>query len=86
MNQSKPSVDERITQYLSTGGLFNPELADHNAVRDLLIDARDAIRSLSVDATEAKYEIEHLRSLLKLKRVPHDQLPSQRAQPQAEDK
>ena len=40
-----PSLDvlARIKQYLSTGGLFNPELADHDAVRDLLIDCRDVI-------------------------------------------
>jgi hypothetical protein len=38
-------VSERITAYLSSGGLFNPELADHNAVRDLLIDARAALEA-----------------------------------------
>ena len=30
----------RITEYLAGGGLFNPELANHDAVRELLIDAR----------------------------------------------
>lgn len=34
---------KRITEYLSGGGLFNPELADHDAVRDLLIDCRAAL-------------------------------------------
>lgn len=34
---------QRITDYLSGGGLFNPELANHEAVRDLLIDCRDAL-------------------------------------------
>jgi hypothetical protein len=34
---------ERITEYLTLGGLFNPEMADHNAVRDLLIDCRAAL-------------------------------------------
>lgn len=34
-------VPERITEYLANGGLFNPELAQHAAVRDLLIDARE---------------------------------------------
>lgn len=34
-------IDQRITDYLSTGGLFNPEMADHRKVRDLLIDIRD---------------------------------------------
>lgn len=35
----------RITEYLAGGGLFNPELANHDAVRDLLIDCRDALAS-----------------------------------------
>jgi hypothetical protein len=34
---------ERITAYLSGGGLVNPELAIHDAVRDLLIDCRAAL-------------------------------------------
>jgi hypothetical protein len=35
--------EQRITEYLSGGGLFNPECADHNAVRDLLIDCRNEL-------------------------------------------
>jgi hypothetical protein len=31
----------RITEYLAGGGLFNPELANHDAVRELLIETRD---------------------------------------------
>lgn len=31
---------ERITDYLMSGGLWNPELAIHDNVRDLLIDCR----------------------------------------------
>lgn len=41
---------ERITAYLSGGGLFNPELADHEAVRDLLIDCRAALATAPVDS------------------------------------
>jgi hypothetical protein len=33
----------RIRQYLSNGGLFNPELMDHAAVRDLLLDVLAAL-------------------------------------------
>lgn len=33
----------RITQYLFSGGLFNPEMMNHQAVRDLLIDCRDEL-------------------------------------------
>src|SRR3974377_1817827 len=29
---------DRITQYLYVGGVFNPELMEHDKVRDLLID------------------------------------------------
>jgi hypothetical protein len=35
---------ESITSYLATGGLWNPELAEHLAVRDLLIDCRKALQ------------------------------------------
>lgn len=43
--RQKPNRDvpARITEYLSNGGLFNPELMDHEAVRDLLVDARDVV-------------------------------------------
>ena len=33
----------QITLYLSNGGLFNPELANHVAVRDLLIQCKEAL-------------------------------------------
>ena len=36
---------ERIDHYLELGGLFNPELMNHVAVRDLLIDIRDELRT-----------------------------------------
>jgi hypothetical protein len=34
---------KRITSYLCLGGTFNPELANHAVVRDLLIDCRYAL-------------------------------------------
>jgi hypothetical protein len=34
---------QRITDYLSGGGLVNPELANHKEVRDLLIDCRSEL-------------------------------------------
>jgi len=43
-NQPKMLVD-RITEYLSSGGLFNPELMDHTAVRDLLIECREELKN-----------------------------------------
>lgn len=47
---SKPwhrDVPKRVTEYLSAGGLFNPELMDHEAVRHILIDARDVIEIIA---------------------------------------
>lgn len=41
-----PDLAQRITDYLSGGGLFNPELANHDAVRDLLIECRDDAKRL----------------------------------------
>ena len=39
---------DRIRDYLLSGGSFNPELADHYAVRDLIIDCRDWIAGMTV--------------------------------------
>ena len=41
---------ERITGYLASGGLFNPEMAEHEKVRDLLIDCRDVLIQVREDA------------------------------------
>jgi len=43
MNERIKELVDRITQYLSAGGLFNPELMEHQKVRDLLIDCRKAL-------------------------------------------
>ena len=42
---------ERINDYLSCGGLFNPEMMEHEKVRELLLDCREEIMDLSVRAT-----------------------------------
>lgn len=42
-NRRTRDLPARITEYLSVGGLWNPELMDHQEVRDMLIDARDVI-------------------------------------------
>lgn len=48
-----PSLVARITDYLSTGGLVNPELMEHEKVRDLLMDCRAALsKPPALDAGE----------------------------------
>lgn len=39
-------VDRINADYLFAGGLFNPEQANHDAVRDLIRDCRDEIKRL----------------------------------------
>ena len=41
---SAEELAKSIDAYLQGGGLFNPEMAIHNNVRDLLIDCREALR------------------------------------------
>lgn len=36
----------KIKEYLSSGGLFNPELMEHEKVRDLIIECREELSSL----------------------------------------
>lgn len=45
MTATRQALAERITAYLAGGGLFNPEMADHDAVRDLLIGCRAALEA-----------------------------------------
>ena len=49
---SDGSVCDRITAYLVSGGLFNPEQSIHDRVRDLLIDCRDEIERLRLTDAE----------------------------------
>lgn len=41
-----PNIEEtleRLKNYLESGGLFNPEMMEHDKVRSLLIDCRTII-------------------------------------------
>ena len=47
----------RISFYLASGGLFNPELADHIAVRTLLFECREALAQRTwVGLTDEEFE------------------------------
>lgn len=45
MKKCKPKTEilSRITNYLGNGGLFNPELMEHDKVRDLILDCRETL-------------------------------------------
>ena len=39
---------ERIDNYLTNGGLFNPEAMEHDKVRQLLIECQNHLKSYSI--------------------------------------
>ncbi len=41
-------LKDLITEYLCAGGLFNPEMMEHEKVRDLLINIRDYLNEQSL--------------------------------------
>lgn len=43
MNDKAQELIDRINAYLWSGGMFNPELANHIAVRNLLIECREVL-------------------------------------------
>lgn len=52
MNEKAKNLTDNITSYLSSGGLFNPELMNHNDVKDLLIKCRDELNEKAKDLTD----------------------------------
>ena len=78
------TVEQRITDYLASGGMFNPELADHDAVSRLLFDCRAALESAKQDfAKQIAAERKQVRILtLSLGQV-HDKLAAERERSQA---
>lgn len=45
-------IYDRLTEYCLHGGLYNPELMQHDKVRELLIDCRDEIARLRLTDAE----------------------------------
>ena len=45
-------IAELLTEYCLHGGLYNPELMQHDKVRELLIDCRDEIARLRLTDDE----------------------------------
>ena len=41
MDPVKYGLLSRVKNYLEVGGFFNPEMMEHDKVRDLIIDLRD---------------------------------------------
>lgn len=67
-------VTDGIRDYLASGGLFNPELMDHQRVRDLIIECRDEIERLREERAEvyAKYQLDRAELLTEIERLRED--------------
>ena len=50
-----------INNYLGNGGFFNPELMDHNKVRDMVMGSRTALQALLDVAVAAQLLTDSLR-------------------------
>ena len=57
-------VVERCYEYLSNGGLFNPELMDHEAVSNLVIDCRNEIERLRQQNERMKKTLQNIALVL----------------------
>ena len=57
------NVLARIQTYLGNGGLFNPELVNHVAVRELIIDCRAALESSEAARVKAEQERDALKEV-----------------------
>lgn len=63
-------INDRIEDYLASGGLFNPELMDHDKARDLLIQARNELVCLQLvngmvleDNKKLKYRLSMMKKI-----------------------
>lgn len=65
---SASDLFSRVTGYIQSGGLFNPELMEHEKVRDLLIDCRDYLRAA---ITPAPWE--EVETRIKARKQPDEQ-------------
>lgn len=64
-------IVERCYDYLSNGGLSNPELMDHEAVSNLVIDCRNEIERLRQQNAELVKEINKLKQAKEVNKYDH---------------
>lgn len=65
-NEASPVTDAPVVEYLSLGGLFNPELMDHGKVRDMVIRLHDSVVALRSGLIAAQAEANHLRATVEV--------------------
>lgn len=65
LRKAARELGARITEHMTTGGLFNPELAEHAKVRDLLLDCRRFVDDALAAPEPAEPTQEQMRARLK---------------------
>lgn len=63
--QTSEALLNRIQDYLGNGGLVNPEMMEHNKVRDLIIDLRDYIQRQRYNTLNASSALEAIQNAMK---------------------
>jgi hypothetical protein len=65
-NKVTLSIPERITEYLTLGGFWNPEHMEHQKVSSLLIDCREYISKLQAENKSLVEQLTRTTQLAKL--------------------
>jgi len=66
------NLKNRLLSYLGNGGLFNPELMEHDKVRDLMLDVLNEIRANEIEES-SKFEspFDQLTDVLTRFKIPY---------------
>lgn len=62
---TREGLKTRIQSYLGNGGLFNPEMMEHEKVRDLILDCREIITALEQELAATKVGVRMTEALIK---------------------
>jgi|SRR4030095_4562957 len=57
-------IEARVDDYLASGGLFNPEMMEHDKVRELLIDYRAAVVTAKLERDGYREQAEAVDDLI----------------------
>lgn len=56
-------LEDKIKKYLGNGGLFNPELMEHEKVRDLILECQSEIQKLKLRVKNLKFNNDYVEEV-----------------------
>ena len=66
------NIIDRINEYLGNGGFFNPELMNHDEVRNLLMDCRNIIKIQQSQIESFNEELKDMAKDMRQMKYKHD--------------